>query len=181
MFWIEKEKTKLIIQGLIFLLVFVIGLYIAEKYSLVSEYIDALSSRDLTYFADRLEILKEAMSQFKLHPIFGSGGLYSSRYHLGGNGAVNYHNTIAQASSLGVLGLGVFVWLFVRKTKMILQLNDSFKWFVLILIYVTAFVNGSLQPMYFYTTYMVFIFLVLAVVEVNINPLNKGKIKIKED
>jgi len=44
--------------------------------------------------------------------------------------------------------------------------KDSYKWFILILLFVTAFINGSLQPMYFYTTYMIYLFMILASIEV---------------
>ena len=74
---------------------------------------------------------------------------------------------MAQASTLGILGIGAFYYLFLEKTRMIMLSKSSFKWFVLILIFTTAFVNGTLQPMYFYTTYMVFLFLVLASIEVS--------------
>lgn len=175
---IEKNKMSLIIQGLLFIAFLSFGAwYIETNYALITEYIEAFQSRDLTYFDDRLAILKISLEQFKMHPIFGSGGLYSSRFHLGGDGAINYHNTIAQASTLGIIGLGGFVYLFVKKTRLIMLSNSSFKWFALILIYVTAFVNGMLQPMYFYTTYMVFVFLVLAVIEINDNGLFKRKNK----
>jgi|LGVF01.2.fsa_nt_gb hypothetical protein len=172
---IEKRRIWLIIEGLLFVLLLTIGVYYAEtNYTLITDYIAALQSRDLTYFDDRLAILKIALEQLKLHPIFGSGGLYSSRVHLSEGGALNYHNTIAQASSLGIVGLLGFGYLFFRKTKLIMLSKSTFKWFALILIYVTAFVNGMLQPMYFYTTYMVFVFLVLAIVEVNETATLKG-------
>lgn len=164
---LEKQKMQLIIQGLLFIMVVSIGVYYAEKFELISDYIDAISSRNLTYVDDRIALLKVAWEQFKMHPILGSGGLYSSRVHLSELGPLNYHNTIAQASTLGIIGMAGFIWLFFRKTKMMLHSESTFKWFAIILIYVTAFVNGMLQPMYFYTTYMIFIFLILAVIEVN--------------
>ncbi len=170
----EDHRRKLLIHGIIFLSVFAVGLYIAEEYELVSQYIEAVLDRDLTYIQDRVALLKIALEEFKAHPIVGSGGLYSSRVHIGetGNGAVNYHNTIAQASTLGVIGLIGFTWLFIKKTRVLLQKQTSFKWFVLALIYITAFVNGMFQPMYFYTTYMIYIFLILAVIE-NVSPTLK--------
>ncbi|MCF7925251.1 MAG: O-antigen ligase family protein [Candidatus Izimaplasma sp.] len=161
----EQHRFKLLFHGLLFLLMLSIGLYYAEQYELVSQYIEAITDRDLTYIQDRIALLKIALEQFEQHPIIGSGGLYSSRVHLSENGALNYHNTIAQASTLGIVGLLGFLWLFVQKTRTLLLKTASFKWFVLILIYVTAFVNGFFQPMYFYTTYMIYIFLVLAVIE----------------
>lgn len=169
MFIVSKHRLWLVIQGVIFILILGIVIYFTEtKFELISTYIEALKSRDLTYIDDRIALLKVAWDQFKLHPIFGSGGLYSSRVHLmdAGYQALNYHNTIAQVSTLGILGFGGFVYLFFKKTKLIMLSKSSFKWFVLILVYVTTFVNGSLQPMYFYTTYMVFLFLVLATIEV---------------
>jgi len=178
MFITDKRRTSLIINGLIFTAITSAIIYFSEsKYGIISEYIEAFQSRDLTYFDDRLRILKISFEQFKLHPIFGSGGLYSSRIHLLETSALNYHNTIAQASTLGLVGLGGFIFLFFRKTKMIMLSKSSFKWYLLILIYVTAFVNGMLQPMYFYTTYMIFIFLILAVLEITENGLFKTKNK----
>ncbi|MEC9485783.1 MAG: O-antigen ligase family protein [Candidatus Izemoplasma sp.] len=170
----EDHRFRLLLHGCSFLLFFAITLYIAEEYELVSQYIEAVLDRDLTYVQDRIELLKIAWSKFKAHPILGSGGLYSSRIHISeaGNAAVNYHNTIAQASTLGTIGLIGFLWLFMQKTRVILQKQTSFKWFVLALIYITAFVNGMFQPMYFYTTYMIYIFLVLAVIE-NVSPTLK--------
>ena len=143
--------------------------YTETHFELISTYIEAMQSRDLTYIDDRVAILKVAWEQLKLHPLLGSGGLYSSRVHLldSGIGALNYHNTIAQISTLGSFGILSFVYLFFKKTKLIMLSKSSFKWFALLMVYVTTFINGSLQPMYFYTTYMVFLFLVLATIEVN--------------
>jgi len=100
-------------------------------------------------------------------------GLYSSRYYLVGLDGLNYHNILAQASTLGILGIFGLIYLFYLKTKVILKSSFSFKWFVLILIYATAFVNGMLQPMYFNPAYMIYIFLIIACIEVcnkNENP-----------
>jgi hypothetical protein len=168
----ERHRYRLLLHGLGFLLILSIGVYYAEQYELISQYIAAVLNRDLTYFADRLALLEVARDQFLMHPIVGTGGLYSSRIHLSEIGPLNYHNTIAQASTLGAIGLIAFVYLFVQKVRMCLQHQDSFKWFLLILIFVTAFVNGVFQPMYFYTTYMFYIFLILAVFE---NTMDKRK------
>lgn len=170
MFLISKHRVWLLVQGFIFIVVLGIGVYYTEsKFELISTYVEAMKSRDLTYIEDRVAILKVAWEQFKLHPLFGSGGLYSSRIHLmeAGIGALNYHNTMAQISTLGSFGIIGFIYLFYKKTKLIMLSKSSFKWFALLMVYVTTFVNGSLQPMYFYTTYMVFLFLVLATIEVN--------------
>ena len=178
MLTIEKDRKNLIIQGLIFVFtVLIIIFYFEYRFSFFTEYIEAFQSRDLTYFDDRMKLLQISWEQFKMHPLFGSGGLYSSRIHLSEFQSLNYHNTIAQASTLGIVGLAGFIYLFYRKTKLIMSTKSTFKWYVLVLIYVTAFVNGMLQPMYFYTTYMVFIFLILAIVEVNENGLFKGNNK----
>ena len=168
--FLEKEKVKLIIQGLFFLMFLSIGLYLLEQNEIVSDYYLILTNRDLYNYDDRLVLLEIAWEQFKLFPIIGSGGLYSTRFIMEshGNGAINYHNTIAQASTLGVLGLIAFTYLFFLKTKLILMSQSQFKWFVLVLIYITAFVNGMLQPMYFYASYMLFIFLIIASIEVNV-------------
>lgn len=172
---LEKNKTWFIIQGLICLMFIVIGIYYLEHYhQVISDILNAIISRDWTHTEDRTVLLKVAIEQFKLHPIVGSGGLYSSAVHLIEYGPKNYHNIIARASSLGSLGLLTLIFLFVRKTKLIMLSKSTFKWFALIMIYVTAFVNGMFQPMYFYTTYMVYLILVLVVIEVNIKePINQ--------
>lgn len=172
-FFLEKDKMSLIIQALFAFLVVVIGVYYLEQQSIISDIIKAIIRRDWTNAENRTELLVVAIEQFKLHPLLGSGGLYSSSVHLIELGPLNYHNTFAQASSLGILGLLAFIFLFFRKTKLIMLSKSSFKWFALIMIYITAFVNGMFQPMYFYTTYMIYIIMVLCVVEVNI----KGSIK----
>lgn len=173
MFVLSKERKWLIVQGFVFVLMVVLTVYVTEtRYQLLTEYLDALNARDLTYVDDRLAILGVAWERLLEYPVLGGGGLYSSRVHLAdaGFGAVNYHNTLAQASALGFSGVLAFFYLFLRKTELIMLSKSSFKWYALILIFVTAFVNGALQPMYFYTTYMVFLFLVLAAIEVNITP-----------
>ncbi len=169
-FILEKDKMSLIFQGLIFIMFVAMGLYFLEQQSIVSDYYESLMNRDLTYFDDRYALLEIAWENFLAHPIIGNGGLYSSRFIIAATGgsAINYHNTIAQASTLGVLGLIGIGYLFYKKTKLILMSQSSFKWFALILIYITAFVNGMLQPMYFYTSYMIFIFLIIACIEVTV-------------
>ncbi|QMS85720.1 O-antigen ligase family protein [Candidatus Xianfuyuplasma coldseepsis] len=170
MFILSKQKGYLIGQGFVLILMLLIVAYITEqRFELLSGYIDAFEQRDLYAVDDRIELLYVAWNQLKQHPLFGSGGLYSSRIHLANAGfqAVNYHNTMAQASTLGILGVIGFYYLFLEKTRLIMLSKSSFKWFVLIMVFTTAFVNGTLQPMYFYTTYMVFLFLVLASIEVS--------------
>ena len=180
-FVLEENKMSLFIQGLFFLMFISIGLYFLEQQAIVSDYYQSLIGRDLMHFGDRLALLKIAWNNFLAHPIIGNGGLYSSRYLIAdaGYSSINYHNTIAQASTLGILGLLGFGYLFYRKTKLILMSQSVFKWFVLVLIYITAFVNGMLQPMYFYASYMIFIFLVLATIEVTIET-NKSVMKPKK-
>ena len=166
--YFEKDRMSLLIQGLIFLAFVSIGLYILESYDIISDYYSILTDRDLTNYDDRLVLLQVAWEQFKMHPIIGSGGVFSSRYHIAdaGYAAINYHNTIAQVSALGIFGLVGFIFLVIRKIKLMLLTKDSYKWFILILLFVTAFINGSLQPMYFYTTYMIYLFMILASIEV---------------
>lgn len=180
-FILEKDKMSLFIQGLIFLMFVSMGLYFLEQQSLVSDYYQTLMNRDLSYFDDRLELLMIAWENFKAHPIIGNGGLYSSRFLIADNGlnAINYHNTIAQASTLGILGLLAVGYLFYKKTRLIMMSQSNFKWFVLVLIYITAFVNGMLQPMYFYASYMIFIFLIIATIEVEVDG-NKSVIEPKK-
>jgi len=166
--YFEKNRMSLLIQGLIFLAFVSIGFYILESYDIISDYYSILTDRDLTNYDDRLVLLQVAWEQFKMHPIIGSGGIFSSRYHIAdaGYAAINYHNTIAQVSALGIFGLVGFIFLVIRKIKLMLLTKDSYKWFILILLFVTAFINGSLQPMYFYTTYMIYLFMILASIEV---------------
>ena len=167
MFLLEENKMALIIQGLMFIALLSMGLYFLEKDAIVSDYYLTLTERDVMNFDDRIELLKIAWENYKLHPIIGNGGIYSSRVLIGEAGlpSINYHNTIAQASTLGTLGLLTLIFLFYRKTKLLIKSTSNFKWFALILIYVTAFVNGMFQPMYFYTSYMVFTFMILASLE----------------
>ncbi len=172
-FYFDKDKMNLIIQSLFGVLVIMIGIYYVEQQGVISDIISAIISRDWTNTENRTELLVVAFEQFKLHPLLGSGGLYSSSIHLQHIGPLNYHNTFAQASSLGLFGLLAFGFLFFRKTKLIMLSKCSFRWFALVMIYITAFVNGMFQPMYFYTTYMIYLIMVLAVIEVNI----KGPIK----
>lgn len=180
-FILEKDRMSLFIQGLIFIMFVSMALYFLEQQSIVSDYYLTLVGRDLGYFDDRLALLKIALENFKLHPIIGNGGLYSSRFLIADNGltSINYHNTFAQASTLGILGLLGLIFLFYKKTRLVLKSQSNFKWFVLITIYVTAFVNGMLQPMYFYASYMMFIFLIIAAIEVAVDT-DKSIIKPKE-
>ena len=122
----------------------------------------------------RMELIDVAIEKFKEMPIIGSGGLYASNIYLEPYGANNYHNTFAQISSLGIIGILGFGYLFFRKTKMIMISKSAFAWFALVMIFVTAFVNGFFQPMYFHTVYMAYVFIVLAIIEVNINGEIKG-------
>ncbi len=161
----DKDRMKLLIQVLLLVAVLVIGVYYLEQSAIISDYILTLFERDLLHYDDRLELLVEAWNQLKLHPIFGSGGIYSSRYYLSEFGSLNYHNTIAQVSTLGLVGIGGFIWLFVAKFKMIFQAKHLFKWYLFILIIVTAFINGMVQPMYFYVVYLMYLFLILAAYE----------------
>jgi len=169
-FFLEKDRMSLFIQGLLFLMFVSMGLYFLEEQAIVSDYYQIIMDRDLTNYDDRLVLIEIAWENLKEYPIIGNGGLYSSRFIIEANGesAINYHNTFAQASTLGILGLLALVYLFYKKTKLVLMSQSNFKWFVLVLIYVTAFVNGMLQPMYFYASYMIFIFLVIASIEVNV-------------
>lgn len=161
----ETDRKNLFIQGVIFLITVIIGLFLLEIGHITTDYVEILFGRDLLRYTDRWVLIEIAWEKLKEFPIFGSGGLYSSRIHLSENGALNYHNTIAQASTLGFAGIIALGYLFFEKTKLILSKQSDFKWILLVLIFVTAFVNGSLQPMYFYTSYMVFIFMILATYE----------------
>lgn len=171
-FFKEKNKKNLIIQGIGFLFIVIICGLILEKFGVITGYFDSLFGRDLLHFEDRRVLLEVAWDVFKKYPLFGGGGLYTSRVYLKVYGSLNYHNTIAQVSTLGISGLIAFAYLFVEKTKVILRGKSEVKWFLLIMIYATAFINGSLQPMYFYTTYLVVIFMMMAAYENIEEPLN---------
>jgi hypothetical protein len=176
MFVLSKQKGLLLWQGVVLIaLVGGVFWFAEDRYDLVTAYLEAIQSRDLTYMDDRTALLQVAWDQLWAHPLLGSGGLYSSRVHLAdaGYGALNYHNTMAQASTLGILGLGGVLWLFTKKMELLLKSGTPFKWYAIVLILVTAFVNGTFQPMYFYTTYMVFLFLVIAAIEVEVPTLDK--------
>jgi hypothetical protein len=160
----EQRKSLLINTGIFIVTVVVIGL-ILERYGVISGYLDSLLGRDLFRYQDRYEIILVAKDILLQYPIFGGGGLYTSRVYLQDIGAINYHNTIAQASTLGFTGLIAFVYLFVQKTRLIIKPKSHMKYYLLVLLFTTAFVNGSLQPMYFYTTYLVSIFLLIAIYE----------------
>lgn len=179
--YLEKKKINFIIQGLVFVVLLGIGLLILEQYDLVSDYFATLFARDITYFDDRKELLEVAWEQFKEHPLLGNGGVYISRYYLAELGPISYHNVFAQASTLGILGLGALGYMFYIKTKLVLSKKHDFVWFALILIFVTAFVNGLLQPMYFNSSYMNFIFIIIASIEVYKSSDKDNNKAIKED
>lgn len=168
--YFEKNRLSLFIQGFIFLvLVAGAGIYLQQD-MIITDYMDSLLSRDLTDFESRYDLILVAIDLLKENPIFGSGGVYASRAHLAHLGPINYHNTIAQASTLGIFGIINLLYLFVLKFKIILKNSDSFKWFALLMIVVTGLINGMFQPMYFYTTYTALMLLVLAAIEVNNDP-----------
>ncbi len=169
--YLEKDKKNLIIQGVIFILILLGIILLLEHYDYVSDYFSILFKRDFTDYDSRYELVEEAWKQFKAFPIIGNGGIYISRYYLEEFGPVSYHNIIAQTSTLGILGLGALGYMFFVKTKMILSKNSDFIWFALILIFVTAFVNGMLQPMYFNSSYMNFIFIIIASIDVYSNTI----------
>ena len=161
----ETNRKSLIIQASGFLVILLFTGLLIEQQEIVTDYFDSLLGRDLMQFDDRRALLIVAWEQFKMNPLFGSGGLYSSRVHLAHLGPLNYHNTLAQASTLGITGLLAFGYLWVEKTRMIYRKKNDFRWPLIVLIFTTSFVNGSLQPMYFYTTYMIFVFMMLAMYE----------------
>lgn len=165
---LDKHKIQLVIQGLLFVLILTMGLYYLEKDQIVSEYLKTLLDRDFDDFTGRIELIEIAWINFKVHPIIGTGGLFSTRYLISdaGYSSINYHNTIAQTMTLGTLGLLSFAFLLFRKVRLLFKSSDNIKWFILILLIVTIFVNGMVQPMYYYTSYMMFLFLILAMIEV---------------
>ena len=165
---LDKHKKLLIIQGFSFLIFVGVALFFLEKDQIVSEYLKTLLDRDFNDFTGRIELIDVAWVNFKDHPIVGTGGVFSSRYLIAdaGYASINYHNTIAQTMTLGTLGLVAFSFLLFRKVRLLFRSDDNIKWFILILLLVTMFINGMVQPMYYYTSYMMFIFLILAMIEV---------------
>lgn len=178
---LEKDKKNLLIQGVTFILLVSGLLFFLEQYDFVSDYFSTLFGRDFTNYDSRYELIEVAWTQFKEYPIFGSGGVYISKYYLESFGPISYHNIFAQASTLGILGLGALIYIFFVKTKMILSKNSDFIWFALILIFATSFVNGMLQPMYFNSSYMNFIFIIIASIDVYSNTKEETPKAIKED
>lgn len=179
--YLEKNRLSLIIQGVVFLLMLSAGLYFLEQQDIVSDYFNTLFARDFGDYDNRFDVWLIAWEKLKEFPIFGSGGLYISRFFQKDTGIISYHNIFAQASTLGVLGLGALGYTFYIKTKMIISKNSDFIWFALILIYVTAFVNGMLQPMYFNSAYMNYIFIIIASIEVYSNTKKHNNKDEKED
>lgn len=180
-YFLEKDKKNLIIQGILFFVILGGILLTLEYYNFVSDYFSILFDRDFTDFDNRFKLIEIAWTQLKEYPIFGSGGVYISKYYLELIGPISYHNIFAQASTLGILGLGALGYMFYVKTKMIYSKNSDFIWFALILIYVTAFVNGMVQPMYFNSSYMNFIFIIIASIEVYSNTSKRNGKATKED
>ncbi len=180
-FYLEKNKKNLIIQGIIFFLLLGGALLLLEHYNFVSEYFATLFERDFTEYGVRYELIEVAWIQLKEFPLFGSGGVYISKYYLETRGIVSYHNILAQTSTLGLLGIGALFYMFYAKTKMICSKNSDFIWFAIILIYVTAFVNGMVQPMYFNSSYMNFIFIIIASIDVYSNNKKQSNKADKED
>ena len=180
-FYLEKDRKNLIIQGIAFFLLLGGIILLLEHYNFVSEYFSTLFDRDFTDYDNRYELIEVAWEQFKEYPIIGSGGVYISKYYLEALGPISYHNIFAQTSTLGLLGLGALVYMFYVKTKMIYSKNSDFIWFALILIYVTSFVNGMVQPMYFNSSYMNFIFIIIASIDVYSNTKKQDNKAIKED
>jgi hypothetical protein len=164
----QKSRFSLVIQGQVLLLLFAIVMYYLEQGAYISGYLDSLFSRELLYYNDRMKLLVVAWDTFKEYPLFGSGGLYSSRYYLSDFGALNYHNTFAQVSTLGVLGILGLLYLFVEKAKLLIKNRQSFAYYLGVIIFCTTFVNGSLQPMYFYTSFMASLFLIIAAYEITV-------------
>lgn len=179
--YLEKKKMNLIIQGLVFAVLLSMGLFFLEQTDIVSDYITTLFARDFGEYDNRFDIWLIAWDKLKEFPIFGSGGLYSSRYFMQDTGIISYHNIFAQVSTLGTLGIVALIYTFYIKTKMILTRKSEFIWFALILLYVTAFVNGMLQPMYFNSAYMNYIFIIIASIEVYSNTSKHNNKDEKED
>ncbi|MFK5883045.1 MAG: O-antigen ligase family protein [Candidatus Izemoplasma sp.] len=164
---LEKNRISLYLQGFVFtIIVFMFGYYLQQDL-IVTDYFNTLLSRDLTDFESRWDLILVGIDLLKEYPLLGSGGVASSEYHLSEFGSSNYHNTIVQASTLGVFGILNLGYLFYKKIKLSLKTKDNFKYFAITMIVVTALVNGMFQPMYFYIVYMAYVFMVLASIEVN--------------
>lgn len=145
--------------------------YIETNYQLFSDYYAAINDREWLRFTDRLELAKIGFEVFKDFPIIGTGGLFSSRFVLEDYGfnAINYHNTFVQTLTLGTLGVIAFIYLQVKKLILVIKIDPVKRYIILVLLFVTIVVNGMFQPMYYYATYMFYLFLVLASVEKEVN------------
>ena len=165
MFYKSKKRVNLLLQGIGALLVLGIFVIVLEQNGTISGYFDALFGRELLAFDDRYKLLVIAWDTFKSNWLIGSGGIYASRHYLLEDGAKNYHNIIAQVSTLGVVGFAALSWLFIEKVKLIFSKKNTWKRVVVVLVFVTAFVNGWVQPMYFYITYLIYLVMILAVYE----------------
>lgn len=179
--YLEKKKLNLMIQGLVFAVLLLMGLFFLEQSDIVSDYLTTLFARDFGEYDNRFDIWLIAWEKLKEFPIFGSGGLYTSRYFMQDTGIISYHNIFAQVSTLGTLGIAALIYTFYVKTKMILTKKSDFIWFALILIYATAFINGMLQPMYFNSAYMNYIFIIIASIEVYSSTSKHNNKDEKED
>jgi len=165
-FILEKSRFNLILQSILFgLIILGLSFYVDLRF-LYSTLLENFTIRGLSTYFSRLDLIKIGLEKLKEFPLFGSGGLYSSRYFLVENESSNYHNFIIQASTLGIFGVINLFYLFYLKVKVIQESKDIFKYFALLMIVVTMLVNGMFQPMYFHSTYMTYIFLVLAGIEV---------------
>jgi hypothetical protein len=174
-----KKKRKMLFVSAIFLLliVFFTGYYLEMNGQVITNYLDALFSRDLTDYESRFELLIIAWDLFKEHPIIGYGGIFISNMYLDYM-LVFYHNIFAQVTTMGILGLGSFIYLITNQMRIIHKTNKNVKWFLYIVLVIPSFVNGFFQPHYFYPTYLGFIFSLMAIIEVQFHEHNDKSIKI---
>jgi len=162
----RKDIKKLILPGIIYVIITGLTMLYFEQDGIISGVINSFLDRDLGRFDDRFVLIERGIELFKEHPLFGFGGLYSSRIHLAEFGIKNYHNTFVQAMTLGVFGLLNLFYFMYEQVRVVVKEKDLFKYFILIMLFGTGIVNGFFQPMYFYADYILFIAIFIALFEV---------------
>lgn len=165
-------KLSFLSEIILFVLISSFAAYhIEDNYQLFTDYYEAINSRDWFRVTDRLDLAIAGLNAFKDTPLIGTGGLFSSRFVLEDYGfnAINYHNTFIQTLTLGTLGIIAFIYLQIKKFLLVIKIDPIKRYIVLVLLFVTIIVNGMFQPMYYYATYMFYLFLVLASVEKEVN------------
>lgn len=173
------SKRRLIRNAAIVLFTVAIGIAPFIYNGMIEEFFKVIISREFVLDDARIEIFKVGWDQFLKYPVFGSGGIYSSRVYLDEFGPNNYHNILLQTLTLGIAGLAAFIYLWFEKIKLLFRSVNKYKWFVLVMLLTTTFVNGLVQPVYYNMNYSIYMLLVVASFEVAASkePSNEDIIK----